>query len=183
MIYSEPLINQISRFISSIGFGFVICFLYLAVVFFRMTVSEKKWAIIAQDIVYGLITTVISFFFMVIYNNGETRWNLVFGEFLGAGVLYFTVGRYLLKFMGKGAVAIRKILSLLTLPLRLYFKAFPRFFLYVFGRIKEKFKKKKREPDSKDVSEDKENNKTNKKQRKNRNKKRKYSQKTIAKSE
>ncbi|MBQ8503646.1 MAG: spore cortex biosynthesis protein YabQ [Clostridia bacterium] len=161
MIYSEPLFNQVSRFITSIGFGFVICILYLAVVFMRMLVSDRKWAIIAQDIIFGITATVMSFFFMVLYNNGEVRWNLVFGEFIGAGVLYFTVGRYALSFLKKAAGIIRKITGLVLMPVVLYLKAFPSFFSGIIRSCKQK----------------------NEKRVKKKNKKRKYSQNPLEKSE
>lgn len=138
MIYSEPLFNQISRFVTSIGFGFIICILYLALVFLRTVISDRKWAIVTQDIVFGIITTVVSFFFMVIHNNGEVRWNLVLGEFLGAGVLYFTVGKYVMKFLEKFAKAIRRIASIILLPITLYIRAFPKVFMKVFNKIKSK---------------------------------------------
>lgn len=160
MTYSEPLFNQISRFVSSIGFGFVICVLYLVLVILRTVISDKKWAIITQDIIFGVLTTVLSFFFMVLYNNGEVRWNLVLGEALGGGVLYYTVGRHILSFMKKPTELLRRFIALSLTPLKLYISAFPKFFKGIFFKCKSAFKNK--EPKKK-VKKNKENTKEKKK--------------------
>ncbi len=160
MIYSEPLFNQISRFVSSIGFGFVICVLYVVLVVLRSVISDKRWAIITQDIVFGVLTTVLSFFFMVLYNNGEVRWNLVFGEVLGGGVLYYTCGRHILNFMKKPAKLLRHLVSLSLTPLKLYLNAFPKFFKSVFFKLRTALKNK---DTVKKRKKKKENSKENKK--------------------
>lgn len=124
MIYTEPLFNQISRFAVSVGFGFIICILYFAVFFVRKAISDKKGAVIVQDIAFGIIATILSFFYMVIYNNGEVRINLLIGEITGAVVFYFAVGKYTLVYFEKTAILIRKIISDILLPLNLYINSF-----------------------------------------------------------
>jgi len=127
MTYTEPLFNQISRFVTSVGFGFIICILYFVLFFIRKAISDKKCAVIIQDIIFGVTATVMSFFYMVIYNNGEVRFNLLIGEITGAVVLYFTVGKYIIIFLEKTAAVIRKIVESILLPLNLYFIAFRTF--------------------------------------------------------
>ncbi len=152
MTYSEPLFNQISRFVTSIGFGFFLCILYVAVVFLRMCISEKRWAIILQDLIFSFLATIISFFFMVLYNNGEVRLNLVTGQLIGGLVLYFTVGKYILLLLEKCAFVVRKILAMLLLPLKLYLKAFPSFFKSIIIKIRVKKPKAKGKPGKKEKS-------------------------------
>ncbi len=136
MIYSEPLINQISRFLSGIGFGFAVFALYMTIVFIRMIFGSGKIAFLIQDLVFGFLFTVSSFFFMIIHNNGEVRWNLVLAQLIGAAVLYFTIGKHLLKVLQKAADIIRKALKVLTTPLQLYLKAFCDCGLWIKNRIK-----------------------------------------------
>lgn len=143
MTYSEPLFNQVSRFVTSIGFGFVICVLYIVLVITRSIISDKKWAVITQDMIFGILTTVLSFFFMVLYNNGEVRWNLVFGEILGGGVLYYTIGRHIIKFMQGPIKLMRHFIALTLTPLKLYLTAFPKFFKSLFIKLKSVFKNKR----------------------------------------
>ncbi len=172
MTYTEPLFNQISRFVTSIGFGFLLCILYIAVVFLRMCISEKRWAIIVQDLFFSFLTTVISFFFMVLYNNGEVRLNLVTGQLVGGLVLYFTVGKYVLTFLEKCAIAIRRLIALMLKPVTLYIRAFPSFFGNAISKIKDNREKVFKGQDQK-----------GKVKTKNKCKKKKYSRNPLEKSE
>lgn len=144
MIYSEPLFNQISRFVSSIGFGFILCIVYLAVTFLRLCISDKKWAVITGDLLFGITGTVLSFFFMVIHNNGQVRLNLVVGQALGGVVLYAGFGRYFVKLLKKPALLIRKGCHLITMPIKLYILAFPKALRMLIRSLKEKNKTEKK---------------------------------------
>lgn len=138
MTYSEPLFNQISRFVTSIGFGFMVCALYFAVFFIRKIISDKRCAVIIQDILFGVIATVMSFFYMIIYNNGEVRMNLLIGEATGGLVIYYTIGRYILAVMTNAAHYINKVLVTAFLPLKIYVKAFKNCFASIRFKIKGK---------------------------------------------
>ncbi len=150
MTYSEPLFNQISRFATSVGFGFVICILYYTVLFIRKIFSEKRCAVLIQDIFFGITATIMSFFYMIIYNNGEVRLNLLIGEITGAAVLYCISGKYIVPLIEKTALIIRKLVITVTLPARLYIKALSKLYKLPAKYIKENKNKKKNNNTSQD---------------------------------
>lgn len=143
MNYTEPLLNQINRFLMSLGFGFVLCVLYLVIKFFRMTAGEKKSVYIFFDILFGVVATVLSFFFMLIYNNGQVRLNLVVGQFIGGSMLYLILKRYLTVPMKLASGMLRRCVAVVFLPLVLYLKAFPNFIKGLVLRIRDKREGKK----------------------------------------
>lgn len=171
MTYTEPLFNQVSRFATSVGFGFIICILYFVLFFIRKVISDKKSAVIIQDVVFGITGTIMSFFYMVIYNNGEVRFNLLIGEVTGAAVLYLTAGKYIKSFLGKTAVLIRRIIGNILLPLRLYFNALISYFKKAKSGIKESKSKKRAvaKDDTEKEDKKKRKNKENKKQKRKNN--------------
>ena len=153
MIYTEPLFNQISRFLSSVGLGFLLCVFYLAVKSaFRIFGSGRKNEMLS-DGVFSVFSWLISFFYMVLTNNGEVRFNLVAGQLFGGLVLYFTVGKHILRLLYFIADILHGILKRLLYPVRVYFRAFYNGFRSVRQGIrhifapkkdrKEKLKKKK----------------------------------------
>ncbi len=149
MTYSEPLINQISHFLSSVGFGFVMCIYYMAVRLFFRILSRKKWALMTGDAFFSVTGSFVSFFFMIIDNNGQVRFNLIIGQLIGALALYFTLGRYLMKPLMKMCDGINSVLSSLFYPVRVYFKALKNtligFLKFLKGiLIKNKLKKDKK---------------------------------------
>lgn len=145
MIYSEPLINQVSSFLTSVGFGFIVCFLYMAVKLLFRLVSSKKWAVMTGDAAFVLLASFASFFFMVISNNGIVRLNLITGQAFGGAVMYLTFGRYALKYLFKLCDVLHIVAANLLYPVRVYFMAFfnvaERIFSAV-GRIISKRKEK-----------------------------------------
>ncbi len=123
MIYSEPLYNQISRFISSIGMGFLLCVLYIIVKVFFRVIGKGKVTVMVSDGVFCLITAFVSFFYMIMENNGNVRFNLVTGQLIGGLLLYFTVGRFIEKLLYMVADMINGLLRGITYPLKLLIKS------------------------------------------------------------
>lgn len=118
MSYSWPLSEQIIVFIRCIGLGILLGLLYEVFSVLRCFLSEKTWAYVVCDVAFSLITTVISFFFMVLYNNGRVRLNLVFAQIIGGVAFHFSVGRYLLKPLTFFAMKMRRAMSVLLYPLK-----------------------------------------------------------------
>lgn len=92
MIYSQPLLWQLYNFLFFFGFGFLCGFLFRLVEFFRELFSSKKAAVIAQDIVFSVLSTVLMFVFLLTYADGKVRLNLIFAAALGAAVFFLTIG-------------------------------------------------------------------------------------------
>ncbi len=92
MNYSEPLSNQIYRFVLALGFGIIMGVVYELFVGIRVIITEKKGAIIFQDLLFGAVFSVVSFFFMLVYNEGAVRLNLIVAQFAGLWVFHLTFG-------------------------------------------------------------------------------------------
>ena len=83
MSYSVPLINQIYRFMMSLGFGVIAALFYEFLSCIFLLFSNGKKSVFIRDIVFSLVFTVVSFFFMIVYNEGEVRFNLIVGQLTG----------------------------------------------------------------------------------------------------
>ncbi len=97
MNYAEPLSNQVLVFIRSVGFGVLLGLIYELFSAVRILLGEKKRAYILCDISFSLTATVLSFFYMVLYNSGRVRLNLLAAQLIGAIAFHLAAGRYLVK--------------------------------------------------------------------------------------
>ncbi len=116
MNYSEPLISQVVIFCRAIGCGIILGVLYDAVSFIRMLFGERKSVYVFFDTVYFLVASLVSFFFMVLYNSGQVRLNLIFAELFGGVAFHLSLGKYILARCYIYLARIRKILSFLIRP-------------------------------------------------------------------
>lgn len=139
MSYNQPLSNQVIVFAFGVGFGVLLGVLYEIFSVLRMLLSDKKWAYILCDTLFSLIGTVLSFFFMVLFNSGVVRLNLIVAQLTGGLVFHFSLGKYLIKPLLFIAEKIRKLILLIMFPLRFLWKKLKKVILI----FKEKFKKKK----------------------------------------
>ena len=117
MTYAEPLSNQVLMFIRSIGPGVIIGLIYDVIFTFFRTFSNKRAVIIAADLTFSIIATLISFFYMIIYNSGTVRLNIIIAEIIGAVAIHMTMGRYIAKVVGYAAKIIGKTVGFIFLPL------------------------------------------------------------------
>lgn len=122
MNYSEPLINQVTVFFRSVGAGIILGIIYDALCFIRMVIGERKSIYVTFDIIFSLTATLISFFFMVLYNTGQVRFNLMLGELLGGVAFHLSLGRYFLESAGKYIIKVRKFFGAVFSPLRKIFR-------------------------------------------------------------
>ena len=132
MTYSEPLLSQFNYFFYSLGFGIIIDLWYVVVIFFRMCLNNKKSGIIIADIIFSISTSVASFFFMVLYNNGQVRLNLVAGQLVGAWVTHIILGGKVLRYVRKITPVINRSLGFLFIP----FVSFKKVILIAMGKIR-----------------------------------------------
>ncbi len=134
MTYSEPLLSQFNYFFLSLGFGMILDVWYVLIMMLRMCISEKKWAYVLFDIFFSLTVSVASFFFMVIYNNGLVRLNLILGQLAGATALHMIMGRKVINLFKKPAKAVRQLLVFLLIPTKSFFMIFT----LGFSKVKDK---------------------------------------------
>ncbi len=118
MIYSGTLSDQIIVFIRCIGLGVLLGIIYEGVSLLRCFLSDKTRAYVICDIVFSLVATVISFFYMILYNNGRVRLNLVAAQIIGGVAFHYSAGRYLMKPLSFFAEKIRRGVSAFFSPLK-----------------------------------------------------------------
>lgn len=116
MIYSEPLLWQLYNFLIFFGFGFLCGFLFCFVEFVRKLFSEKKAAIIAQDVIFSVFATILMFVFLLTYADGKVRLNLIIAAALGGVVFFLTLGKTVKNVFGFLAAVLKKIFSVIAKP-------------------------------------------------------------------
>lgn len=121
MSYSEPLINQLRIFFLSIGVGFLICSLYIVINGAFRIFGKSKYVVYISDGIFCFFTAIVSFFFMVLYNNGRVRFHLFLGEAIGFFSLYFSLGRYILSFLIRLSDTLHYVICIFLKP---YFMIF-----------------------------------------------------------
>ena len=117
MRYTEPLSNQVLMFISSIGPGVIIGLLYDVIFSFFSKLGKNTATTIVGDVLFSLIATMISFFYMVVYNNGTVRLNIIVAQIIGAVAFHITMGKYVAKIVGFAAMLIGKVITIVSSPL------------------------------------------------------------------
>lgn len=124
MSYSEPLINQPRVLFFSIGVGVLLCFFYILVQGLARLFGEGRFSYYIADGLFCVIFALISFFFMVLYNNGRVRLHLILGEGAGFFLFYFSAGKYLYALFEKGIKLFRKALLIFFKPYAIVFASF-----------------------------------------------------------
>ena len=138
MRYSEPLSNQVLMFISSIGPGVLIGFIYDVIFSFFRALGNKKALTIAADLGFSLIATLMSFFYMVIYNSGTVRLNIILAQLIGAVTFHYTLGKYVSVPVTFIADLICKIIGVFLKPFRQVYALMVKFLSKIRGKIKKK---------------------------------------------
>ncbi len=153
MNYSEPLISQIVIFCRAVGCGIILGALYDAVSLIRMLFGERKGVYVFFDTVYFLSASLVSFFFMVLYNSGQVRLNLMLAELFGGTAFHFSLGKYIL---GRCYVHLSRIRKILSFAARPFIKAtviFKDFCVKLFRtRVKHPSAEKNKEKNRKNFS-------------------------------
>ena len=92
MEYLPGLANQTRLFLLALGFGFALGILYDLFRLLRLLLTRRGGWLPAQDILYALCCTVLSFFFFLTVSDGSLRGFGVAGEILGWLIYYFSLG-------------------------------------------------------------------------------------------
>ncbi len=92
---SEFLKMQSMIFIFSCLLGAALGFVYDCFRFIRMMINPRNIFIFAQDIIYFFISAVITFLFVLVFNDGESRFYILAGEGIGWIVYHLTLGEFI----------------------------------------------------------------------------------------
>lgn len=142
MSYSVPLPQQLQNFLLFFGFGFLSGFLFRSVEFFRGLFGEKKAAVIAQDLIFSFLVTVLFFVFLLTYADGIPRLNLIFSSSLGAAVFFLTVGKAVKRVFDFLSAVLKKTVSLISSPFFAASRALKKVFQSAGERAKTEFQKR-----------------------------------------
>ena len=138
MNYSEPLINQVTVFFRALGCGILLGIFYDLVSAVRMTFGERKVIYVFFDTLYMVLAAVMSFFFMVLYNSGQVRLNLIFAEFIGCTAFHFSFGKYILKRYSVYLSRIRKFFSFAARPFVALLRKLQKIYIGILSSLKKK---------------------------------------------
>lgn len=136
MIYSEPLLWQLYNFLFFFGFGFLCGLLFRFIEFIRKIFSAGKAAVIAQDIIFSVVTTVLMFIFLLTYADGKVRLNLIFAAALGGAVFFITLGKVTERAFGFLSEILGKIAAALAAPFVVLSRFAKKFALKIFFAVK-----------------------------------------------
>ena len=116
MKYGLTISDQISHFLFAVGFGFLLGFLYRVTVSVRKMISRKKAAVIAQDILFCVVLTVLCFVFLLVYSDGEIRIDLFAAIGVGALIYFLTFDKSVAAVLKPLTAAVRKLIRLVFKP-------------------------------------------------------------------
>lgn len=93
--------SQLTIFLFSAILGAVLGVIYDAIRVFNAVVKENLVRIFVQDVLYFIISAVITFMYMLVVNGGEIRVYIVVGEAVGWLIYRATLGKFIYKIVLK----------------------------------------------------------------------------------
>ena len=114
--------TQLWQFIWSIGLGVCLAVLYDAFRIIRIAFNPGRVAAFLEDLLYMLISALITFVFIFNINSGKLRFFIFFAVVLGFFAYYFTLGKIIYKsaetVIGFTKRIARWLLRILSVPLK-----------------------------------------------------------------
>lgn len=89
--------TQFAVFGFSCFLGIVLGFMYDCFRLIRMIINPKNIFIFIQDVIYFCVSAVITFLFVLVFNNGESRFYILAGEGIGWILYHLTFGEAIYK--------------------------------------------------------------------------------------
>ncbi|MBR6786016.1 MAG: spore cortex biosynthesis protein YabQ [Clostridia bacterium] len=140
MEYIQGISTQTTLFLYSLALGFVLGILYDVFRTLRMFVSGVHSFIVAADVLYFTLCGVISFFFVLVTDEGKLRIYTVLGIMLGWCIWYFSFGVIAMKVSNAIVKGIKRLITLIFRPIKFLSRKITR----TAGKIPSFFKKRTR---------------------------------------
>lgn len=99
MRYGDKNRLQAELFLYALGAGFLIGTLYAGLMFLRKLFPHRTATVIAEDILFFIIAALFSFIFLLDYNSGCVRMNLIVSECVGFCFIRGAASKIIRKFM------------------------------------------------------------------------------------
>lgn len=142
-------INQAYLFLIFVLNGFIIGLLFD---FFRILRKAFKTADIltyCQDILFWILTGLLTLYFIFVFNNGEIRIYIFLGILIGIILYMLLLSKYIILInvyiLNKIKMCIKLILKIIVIPFKFIFNIFKKIFLkpisFIFINIKKDIKK------------------------------------------
>ncbi len=147
MEYIQGISSQTALFFLSIGFGFLLGLIYDVFRVFRLVAGNVKGMVFATDFMYLAACGVLSFFFLLVTDEGRVRIYTVSGEILGFMVYYFSFGTVAVRVTNAVAGIFRRIFSAILSAVKFVsgkmLPPFKKIYVFLRKRIKKSNKKTK----------------------------------------
>ncbi len=152
MTYGISLAKQTYNFFVSVGFGFALGIVYDIFFIIRNLVSRFRWVTVLCDCLFTVCASALSFLLLLIITDGQVRAYVIFGEFIGFFVYYFSLGvfivricdkitRFLKALFGLLKKIILFIFSVLFYPFRKIFAFLTQFSKKIYEKMQKNAKK------------------------------------------
>lgn len=117
-----PILAQTTSFLYAMALGAVLSLVYDIFRIIRVAFGGKKTAVFVEDLLFSLVALVLTFVFVIAFNNGELRFFVLIGELFGFVVCHYTVGRVILSFSRAIINGVKWVLKLIFTPILKLFK-------------------------------------------------------------
>ena len=92
---------QVLIFAYSLALGLVLGFSYDIFRVLRIIINSKNIAVFLQDVLYFMVSGILTFLFVLAVNSGEARLYILAGEAVGWILYHVTLGEFIYKCSGK----------------------------------------------------------------------------------
>lgn len=135
------LITQFQIFLVSVVFGATLGLAYDFLRIHRVIADSDRFSVNLQDILFFIITGILTFLFIIIMTHGTVRFYIILSEFIGFVIYRCTLGNILLKLFLKILLPVKKaclrLYLIIFIPVLGFFK---KYFSLSRTFIKGKFK-------------------------------------------
>lgn len=142
-MYGIDLSVQIENLMPALGLGFLLGFVYDAVRFLRLVLSEGKIFLFVSDMLFVVFCAFTSFLLFLGVNNGNIRFYLILAEITGAVIYFCTAGLIVMSLYRKSANMIKKITGAIFTPFIFLKKKISTIVKKLKGKIDDILKKMK----------------------------------------
>lgn len=91
--------NQFLMTLCSVALGVFLGIFYDMFRLIRLLINPKNLSVFIQDVIYFLVSGLITFIFVLIFNYGESRFYILAGEALGWILYHISLGDLIYKKM------------------------------------------------------------------------------------
>ncbi len=107
----QTLTEQILIFLYSCLLGITLGLLYDAFRIIRMIINSMSIMIFFQDILYFIVSGIVTFIFILGFNSGDSRFYILAGEGIGWIGYHLTIGELIYRMSNKTVKAFKNLLG------------------------------------------------------------------------